>query len=499
MPTDFTLPELGENVTSGDVVRVLVKAGDSIDKDQPILELETDKATIEVPSSIAGTVKDIRVKQGEKIKVGQVVLTVDDAAAGGEKGTKPAKAAEAAEKPKAQPAGAPEEGGISQAAPGGAGKKAAAGATAGAEKGSAERDRGTTRSAPDEQMDEDEREAPPAEAAKPKRGEVVDIREARGAAPAPAAAPEPVHAEAPSGPAAPAAPSVRRLARELGVDINHVPGSGEDGRISLEDVQTYVRGAMTSGRGAAAAPQLPDFTKWGEVERKPMSNIRRKTAEHLATAWTTIPHVTQHDKADITTLEALRKQYGPQAEKAGGKMTMTAIAMKILAGAMIRFPQFNASADMARQEIVYKKSIHIGVAADTPRGLLVPVIRDVDRKGIIELAVELSKASERARAGKLSLDEMQGAGMTITNLGGIGGTSFTPIVNWPEVAILGISRGAMEPVWSDGDDDEEAGFEARLMLPLSLSYDHRVIDGADAARFLRFVAEAFEQPFVLSL
>ena len=238
---------------------------------------------------------------------------------------------------------------------------------------------------------------------------------------------------------------------------------------------------------------LPDFTKWGEIERKPMSNIRRKTAEHLGHAWNQIPHVTQHDKADITAVEELRKKYAPQAEKAGGKLTMTAVALKIAAAALQRFPQFNSSVDIARNEIVYRKSVHIGVAVDTPRGLLVPVIRNVDRKGIIELASDLAKVSEKARSGKLSLDEMQGGGFTITNLGGIGGTSFTPIVNWPEVAILGISRGGYEPVY-DGQT-----FKPRLMLPLSLSYDHRVIDGADGARFLRWVADAFEQPFVLSL
>jgi pyruvate dehydrogenase E2 component (dihydrolipoamide acetyltransferase) len=224
-----------------------------------------------------------------------------------------------------------------------------------------------------------------------------------------------------------------------------------------------------------------------------MSNIRRKTAEHLSRAWVTIPHVTQHDRADITLLESLRKQYSPQVEKAGAKLTMTAIALKIVAGALQRFPQFNSSVDLAKNEIVYKKSIHVGVAADTERGLLVPVIRDVDRKGVLQLALELGQASEKARAGKLSLDEMQGGGFTITNLGGIGGTSFTPIVNWPEVAILGISRGAREPVYVDDR------LEPRLMLPLSLSYDHRVIDGADAARCLRWIAEAFEQPFVMAL
>jgi pyruvate dehydrogenase E2 component (dihydrolipoamide acetyltransferase) len=209
--------------------------------------------------------------------------------------------------------------------------------------------------------------------------------------------------------------------------------------------------------------------------------------------------VTEHDTADITDVEALRQKHAAQAEQAGGKLTITAIALKVVAGALARFPQFNASVDMARQEIVYKKSIHVGVAVDTDRGLLVPVIRDVNRKGILELSIELAKASDKARAGKLSLDEMRGGGITITNLGGIGGTGFTPIVNWPEVAILGISRGSHAPVWREATDRQEGSFEARLMLPLSLSYDHRVIDGADAARFLRWVAEAFEQPFVLAL
>ena len=479
MATEFKLPELGENITAGDVVRVLVAAGDTVAKDQPILELETDKATIEVPSSVSGTVKDIRVKQGERVKVGQVVLTVDDVDGGAKAEPKPASAeakqvsTEAkAESPKSQakpqPVGAPEEGGLSQAAPG----KAA---------GSAE--------APEEDAAAQQRQKP--------RGEVVEI--SRGARAAASAAPPPPQSEAAAeGPMPPAAPSVRRLARELGVDIRRVAATGPGGRISVDDVQAFVRNAMSGGgsgapAGLPGATPLPDFSKWGEVERKPMSNIRRKTSEHLSHAWVTIPHVTQHDKADITALEALRKQFGPRAEQAGGKLTMTSIALKVLAAATKRFPQFNSSVDAARNEIVYKKSVHIGVAVDTERGLLVPVIRDVDRKGIIDLSVELQKLSEKARAGKLSLDEMQGAGMTITNLGGIGGTAFTPIVNWPEVAILGISRGAQEPFWNGH------AFEPRLMLPLSLSYDHRVIDGADAARFLRWVAEACEQPLVMSL
>ncbi|MEO8522948.1 MAG: 2-oxo acid dehydrogenase subunit E2, partial [Acidobacteriota bacterium] len=325
--------------------------------------------------------------------------------------------------------------------------------------------------------------------AKP-RGEVVNID--RGARPAPAAPAAPAE-DAVEGALPPSAPSVRRLARELGVEIRQVAGTGPDGRISVEDVQAFVRAALSGSGGGAPAVPLPDFSKWGEVERKPMSNIRRKTAEHLSHAWNAIPHVTQQDKADITALEPLRKQYGAQAEKAGGKLTMTVVALKIVAAALRKFPQFNSSVDMARQEIVYKHAVHIGVAVDTPRGLLVPVIRDVDRKGVIELAAELGTLSEKARTGKLSLDDMQGAGFTITNLGGIGGTSFTPIVNWPEVAILGISRGVHEAVY-DG-----AAFQPRQMLPLSLSYDHRAIDGADGARFLRWVVEAFEQPFVVLL
>ncbi|MGH8325048.1 MAG: 2-oxo acid dehydrogenase subunit E2 [Steroidobacteraceae bacterium] len=292
-----------------------------------------------------------------------------------------------------------------------------------------------------------------------------------------------------------AAPSVRRFARELGVEIGVVPGTGPGGRISVDDVKAYVKGITTGARPAtgASAVALPDFSKWGAVERQPMRAVRRKTAEHLAHAWFTIPAVTQHDKADITQLEDLRKQYAKRAEAAGGKLTVTAIALKVVSAALKVFPQFGASLDMARQEIIYKKYCHIGVAVDTDRGLLVPVIRDVDRKNIIELSVELNQAAERARAKKLTQDEMEGGVFTITNLGGIGGTYFSPIVNAPEGAILGISRGALEPVYRNGQ------FEPRLMLPVSLSYDHRLIDGADAARFVRWVAEALEQPFLLAL
>jgi pyruvate dehydrogenase E2 component (dihydrolipoamide acetyltransferase) len=483
--TDFKIPELGENVSAGEVVRVLVKPGDALAKDQPVLELETDKATIEVPSTVEGTVGEIKVKPGDKVKVGQLVLTLTEGeGAPGESAQTPKGEEAETPKAKAQPTDAAAEGGLSQTAT----------PEAKAEHGGAERD---TRSEPPQGRSPEPPAAQRAEEPAKKRGEVVDI--SRGARPQPAPAP----ADESPLVAAPAAPSVRRLSRELGVDITQVAGSGPGGRVSPEDLQAYVRGVMSGTAAPAAAgampatavpgAPLPDFAKWGEVERKPMSNIRRKTAEHLGHAWHVIPHVTQHDKADITALEALRKQYGPQAEKHGGKLTMTAIALKIVAGALRKFPQFNASIDPGKSEIVYKTAIHVGVAVDTDRGLLVPVVRNVDTRGIFELSAELAKASEKARNGKLALEEMQGGGFTITNLGGIGGTSFTPIVNWPEVAILGISRGAQEPVWNG------SSFEPRLMLPLSLSYDHRVIDGADAARFLRWVCDAFEQPFVLSL
>jgi pyruvate dehydrogenase E2 component (dihydrolipoamide acetyltransferase) len=514
MPTEFKIPELGENVTAGDVVRVLVKAGDTLQKDQPVLELETDKATIEVPSNVSGTVGEVRVKQGDKVKVGQVVLTLTEGQTASEQAER-----STGEKSPPQETAAPQETGQEKAAPAGGGRaEKGGGADTGARSVQQAADRGASsakaqpvggpedgglsQAAVPGRVGEDEVD-PEEEGPLPQkpRGEVVDIsRGARAVQAAPA--PESTGARRP---ASPAAPSVRRLARELGVDIQLVPGTGPAGRISTTDVQAFVKSALSGGAGQAAGGRLgavqplPDFAKWGDVERKPMSNIRRKTAEHLSHAWNAIPHVTQHDRADITAVEGLRKRFAPQAERAGGKLTMTAIALKLVAGALQRFPQFNSSIDTATNEIIYKKSIHVGVAADTPRGLLVPVIRDVDRKGILDLSTELAQASEKARAGKLGLDEMQGAGFTITNLGGIGGTSFTPIVNWPEVAILGISRGSWEPVWHPGSVEHEGAFEPRLMLPLSLSYDHRVIDGADAARFLRWVCEAFEQPFVLAL
>ncbi|MCS6772128.1 MAG: 2-oxo acid dehydrogenase subunit E2, partial [Kiritimatiellae bacterium] len=312
----------------------------------------------------------------------------------------------------------------------------------------------------------------------------------------PAAAIPRVPPAAESGAAAPAAPSTRKFAREIGVDITQVPGTGPGGRISIDDVKNYAR-ALNAGliqqRGRPAQPPLPDFSRWGEVEYQPLNNVRIATAEQMSLCWTTIPHVTLHDKADITELEKLRQEARPKAEAAGAKLTLTAFLVKIAASALKVHPKFNSSIDMARGELILKRYYNIGVAVDTERGLLVPVIRDVDRRNVIQIAVELQRAADRARSRKLSPDDMTGSCFTITNLGAIGGGFFTPIVNHPEVAILGVGRAAHEPVLINGF------FQPRLMLPLSLSFDHRIIDGADGARFLRWIIEAIQNPVLISL
>jgi pyruvate dehydrogenase E2 component (dihydrolipoamide acetyltransferase) len=448
-PAEFKLPELGENISQGELVRLMISPGSKVSEGQPVMELETDKAVIEVPSSISGIVSEVRVKQGDKIKVGQVIFTLE----GG--------AAPQSERPKHAPV---------EHVSGQHGARLAFQAAIQAE--------GKTE---EQALPPDQPQSILPSFAMPAQLDKVAGSEHR----------EPV----------PAAPHVRRLAREIGIDIHAVKGTGPGGRISEADVKAYSKSLLASMAAAAQAPhgpqfaqaELPDFTKWGKVERVSIRGVRRKTAEHLWQAWTTVPHVTQNDKADITELEQLRARFAPKAQEAGGKMTVTAIALKVCSSALKIFPQFNASIDLAKDEIVYKQYINIGVAVDTDRGLLVPVIRDVDKKNIVELATELTQLSKKARDKKLTLAEMEGGTFTITNLGGIGGTGFSPIVNYPEVAILGLSRSSTEPVWLNGK------FEPRLVLPLSLSYDHRLIDGADAARFLRWIAEAFEQPFLLSV
>jgi len=426
MATEFKLPELGENIESADIINVLVKAGDQIEKEQSIIEIETDKATIEVPSSVEGKIIEVNVKTSDKVKVGQVLIKVESTSVVPAEKKKSDEAKEKKEEPE---------------------KK---------------------------QKIEQKPEDRDGEVGELKPGEYDDQPPIlRGSAPA--------------------APSVRRIARELGVDINKVPGSGEGGRISMDDVKAYVKKRMQGKDDSVGLgikkESLPDFSKYGKVERIGMSKIREKTATHLSYAWAVTPHVTQFDKADITQFEKSRKELNVQVEKEGGKLTVTAILIKIIAEGLEKYPQFNTSIDMDKKEVIYKKYFNVGVAVDTDYGLLVPVIKNVDKKNLVEISVELGQLAQKARDKKLSLEEMQGGCFTITNLGGIGGTYFTPIVNSPEVAILGISRGSFEPVYNG-----YGVFEPRQMLPLSLSYDHRIIDGADAIRFLRWVCEALEQP-----
>jgi pyruvate dehydrogenase E2 component (dihydrolipoamide acetyltransferase) len=438
MATELKLPEVGENIEKASIVRVLVAEGDTVEKNQGVLEIETDKATVEVPANVGGKIISIKVKAGEDVRVGQVVLTIDGVAGDG------ATAKPAAKEP-----------------------------------------------------------AKPAAAASAKTTTIAPAAPKAATPPAPSPQPAPATRLPGARPLTdrpvPAAPSVRRLAREIGVFIAEVQGSGPGGRITMDDVKAHAKrqaDAARAGGGAAgpAAPPMPDFAQWGEIERQPMTNIRKVIAERMSYAWLTVAHVHQHDKADVTELEQIRKQSNARAEKAGGdapKLTMTAILIKVVASLLKRYPQFNASLDAGKQELVVKKYFNIGVAVDTPRGLVVPVIRDADHKSVVELAGELGAAAARARDGKMTLDDMKGGTFTISNLGGIGGTSFNPIVNWPEVAILGVARTQKELVLEGGKPVE------RLMMPLCLAYDHRVIDGADGARFIADLSRILSNPHEL--
>ncbi|MHA6845169.1 dihydrolipoyllysine-residue acetyltransferase [Ralstonia syzygii] len=424
---EVKVPDIGD-YTDVPVIEISVKVGDKVEAEQSLITLESDKATMDVPSPAAGTVKDIRVKVGDAVSEGTLIVVLD-----------------------------------------GAGSAAAAPASAAAQ-------------AP----------APASAAVAPSPAPVAP-------AAAPAAAPVTYTADAVGtvGKAAHASPSVRKYARELGVEVNLVGGTGPKNRITQDDVQRYVKGVMTGqaaapGKAAAvAAPAgggelnlLPwpkvDFTKFGPVEPKPLSRIKKISGANLHRNWVMIPHVTNNDEADITELEAFRVQMNKEHEKAGVKFTMLAFVIKAVVGALKKFPTFNASLD--GDNLVFKQYYHVGFAADTPNGLVVPVIRDADKKGVVDIAKEMAELSKAAREGKLKPDQMQGGCFSISSLGGIGGTHFTPIINAPEVAILGLSRGYQKPVW-DGKQ-----FVPRLTLPLSLSYDHRVIDGAEAARFNAYLA-----------
>jgi pyruvate dehydrogenase E2 component (dihydrolipoamide acetyltransferase) len=537
MAVEFKLPDLGESIEGGEILEVLVAVGDTLTEDQPVVELETDKAVIEVPSSVSGTINTLLVSKGDHVKVGQLLLSVEGGAEVGDKAPVAA-TPEPVQKAEAAPP-APEE---VEAGPAALIQFALPDLGESVEGGTVIEVLVSTGDSVEEdqpliELETDKAVVPvPAPTAGTigqvyvKAGDqatigqlLLDLQTSGDvpaaakttAAPTPTATPAVPSTEttstAAAAPAAapatksgkpvPAAPSVRRLAREIGIDIAQVPGTGPGGRISTSDVKLFARSlnqnrpaAPTSGPAAGPAQQpLPDFSKWGEVELQPMSNVRRITAERLHYAWSTIPQVTQFDKADITDLEVLRKQYGKRVEAAGGKLTPTAILLKILGAALKAFPQFNTSIDMEQRQVIYKRYVNIGIAVDTEHGLLVPVVRDVDRKNVIELAIELGEIAKKARDRKIAPADMQGGCITISNVGVMGGTGFTPIVNPPEVAILGVARSAQEAVYIDGQ------FQPRLMMPLSLSYDHRQIDGADGARFLRWVCEAMQNPFLLML
>lgn len=413
---EFRLPEISEGVESVDVAEVLVKEGDSIKEGDGICEVETDKAVAEVPSPATGTISNIHVSSGQTIGVGELIATIDSVGL-------------------------------------------------------------TTSITPTPKPPSTVGPVPPAAATKPPATSKATAATSPGGGSKISTAPKDN-----GKPPAAAGPATRRMARKLGVDLDLVQGSGPRGRISIEDVEAYVKGRLEGSAGTAGPTvntgPLPDFEKFGPIERSKMNKIARTSAANLSAAWNAIPHVTQHDHADITDLEANRKRY-VKTNPDKPKITMTAIMIKAVVNALKEFPSFNASIDVDAGEVILKDYYHIGVAVDTPNGLVVPVIRDCDQKGVLQVAADLTDLATRARDRKLKIDEMQGASFTITNLGGIGGTYFTPIVNWPEVAILGMSRGRKElQIGEDGDLVE------RMMLPLSLSYDHRVVNGADAARFI---------------
>jgi len=419
---EVTVPDIGD-FKNVDVIEVLVKPGDVVRPEQSLITVESDKATMEIPSPSAGIVKELRIKTGDKVSQGSPILVLE----------------------------------ASNGAP-------------------------VTR----ESVPAPQTASPPSSRTAPAAA-VSPIR--------PVAKPEPVPAEPLASPSVVphASPSVRKFARELGVDLAKLKGSAPKGRITQADVQQFVKGVMKAPPAPAAAartgfsldlpawPQI-DFGKFGPIETRALSRIRKLSGSFLHRNWVGIPHVTQHDLADITELEAFRKENTQVAEKQGFKLTMLAFLVKASVNALRQFPEFNASLDPKAENLILKKYYHIGVAVDTADGLVVPVIRDADRKGVFDLARELSEISKLAREKKLKPDDMRGGTFSISSLGGIGGTAFTPIINAPEVAILGVSRSQMQPVYRDG------AFVPRLMLPLSLAYDHRVIDGAAAARFTSYLA-----------
>ena len=429
MATDYLLPELGEDIEEAEVIAVHVRAGDHVEPEQAVIEVETEKANLDVPAPYAGAITAVLVSVGDMIKPGQAIVTIE-----GEDGAEPA-------------------------APAAASAPAAA--------------------------------APPPSAAPPPPSAAAAARPPTAPARRPAVATPVLPSD---GGQVPASPSVRMFAREIGVAIGEVVGSGPGGRISIEDVKVHARLARSAAAPAEAprrgpAPTaLPDLSQFGEIERERMSGVRRTTARTLSQSWAQSPHVMLQRKADVTDLEALRRANRERVTAAGGALTMMPILMKVVAGALREFPRLNASIDAASEEIVYRRYVHVGVATDTDHGLIVPVVRNADQKSMTELAIEIGELVGRARDRKSTLDDLRGGTFTISNLGGMGIGFFNAVLLPPQVGILAVGRAEQEPVWIDGE------FQPRLRMPLAINFDHRLIDGADGARALAWIAEALEQP-----
>ncbi len=451
------LPDLGEDIEEADVIQIYVGVGELIALEQAIIEIETEKATIDLPSSVAGNVTEIHVRAGDTIRPGDPVLSVDvDAGSGSNSASNSAAVAPATPTPnRAAPP---------QLTP------------------AAEADSGQMMPlSPDPPLPSAEEDHP---------APILHV---------PAAAPSPLlESDLESRPVF-ASPSVRRFAREIGVEIRSVRGSGPGGRIDQGDIKRHSREtpiqAPSLGHTALLPGPLPDFSEFGAVERVPMSRLRRTIKRNMAVSWHEVPHVTLFHTADVTELEQVRRDYRGRAEQAGGRLTITAILLKITAAALKAHPHVNSSLDAENNELVLKRYVNLGVAVDTPRGLVVPVIRDVDEKNIIQISVELTDISERARSGDLGLQDFRGSSFTVTNLGGMGTGHFTPIIHHPNTAILGLGRAERRPIWSDALDN----WEPRSILPLSFTFDHRVMDGADGARFMTWIADVIRQPLVLAL
>jgi pyruvate dehydrogenase E2 component (dihydrolipoamide acetyltransferase) len=436
-PIEIRVPDIG-GFKDVSVIDVLVKDGQQIDKETPLITIETEKAAMDVPAPMAGKIAQLKVKSGDKVSEGSVILTLETAAAA---------APEAATPP------------ATEAKPGAPAPASAPAAT------------------------------PPASVPAPAPAAAAPAKTPAPASAAPAASAAAPPVDEKRFASAHASPSIRKFARELGVDLGAIKGSGLKGRITQDDVKGWVKNALTAPMGSAAGggalPKVAtvDFAHFGDIETKPLSRIQKISGARLQASWLNLPHVTQHEDADITDLEEARNALKSKASQEGVKLTPLAFVVRACILALKEFPRFNASLDASGENLVFKKYFNIGFAADTPNGLMVPVIANADRLGLFEIARILAEMSERARAGKLKATEMQGGSFTISSLGGIGGTAFTPIINAPEVAILGVSRASQKPVY------ERGAFIPRLMLPLSLSYDHRVIDGAEGARFIVFLAK----------